>query len=206
MLNPDLLDYDSRDENNRANDEPVGAVASASVPNASLPQEVLYDMCLQLNEGQQNLFNFIMKYTIKCILSERNELDMSDPFNIYLSGRAGVGKSFFVNLITEYLKKTLKYAGRNCNDHQSVVITAFSGKAATNINGTILHSAFSLPVRESSFNQGKLGNERLHELQMKYKYRKVLLFDEISIIGKETFEDLNKNKQNIMNRCNIDFG
>ena len=27
MLNPDLLDYDSRDENNRANDEPVGAVA-----------------------------------------------------------------------------------------------------------------------------------------------------------------------------------
>ena len=37
MLNPDLLDYDSRDENNRANDEPVGAIASTSVPNASLP-------------------------------------------------------------------------------------------------------------------------------------------------------------------------
>ena len=137
------------------------------------------------------------------MLSERNDLDMSDPFNIFLSRGAGVGKSFFVNLITQYLKKTLKYAGRNCNDHQSVVITAFT---ATNINGTILHSAFSLPVREGSFNQGKLGNEKLHELQMKHKYRKVLLFDEISIIGKETFEDLNKNKQNIMNRCNIDFG
>ena len=37
MLNPDLLDYDSRDEDNGANDEPVAPIASASVPNASSP-------------------------------------------------------------------------------------------------------------------------------------------------------------------------
>ena len=37
VVNPDLLDYDSRDEHNGANDEPVGPTASASVPNASLP-------------------------------------------------------------------------------------------------------------------------------------------------------------------------
>ena len=41
---------------------------------------------------------------------------------------------------------------------------------------------------------------------MKYKHLKVLLIDEISMIGKETFEDLNKNLQKIMNCCNIDFG
>ena len=131
---------------------------------------------------------------------------MPDPFNMFLSGGAGIGKSFFVNLVTECLKKTLKYAGRNCDDHPSVVVTASTGKAATNINGTILYSAFSFSVREGSFNQGKLGNERLYELQMKYKHLTVLLFDEISMIGKETFEDLNKNLQKIMNRCNIDFG
>ena len=101
------------------------------------------------------------------MLNERNDLDMPDSFNIFLSGGAGAGESFLVNLITEYLKKTLKYAGQNCDDHPPVVVTASAGKAATNIYGTTLHSAFSLLVREAFFNQGKLGNERLHELQMK---------------------------------------
>ena len=41
---------------------------------------------------------------------------------------------------------------------------------------------------------------------MMYKHLKVLLIDEISMVGKETFEDLNKNLQKIMNRCNVDFG
>ena len=174
MFNPDLIDLDSRDEDNGAIDEPIGPIASASVPNASLPQEVFSEMCSQLNEGQQNLFNFIMKYAIKCMSNEHNDLDMPDPFDIFLSGGAGVGKSVLANLITEYLKETLKYAGQNCNDHSSVVTTP-TGKAATNINATTLHSTFALPVSEGSFNQGKLGNERLHKLQMKYKHLKYCL-------------------------------
>ena len=83
------------------------------------------------------------------MLNERNDLDMPDSFNIFLSGGAGAGESFLVNLITEYLKKTLKYAGQNCDDHLSVVVTASAGKAARNIYGTTLHSAFSLLVREA---------------------------------------------------------
>ena len=112
-----------------------------------LPQEVFYEVCSQLNEGQQNLFNFIMKYAIKCMFNERSDLDMPDPFDIFLSGGAGVGKSVLANLITEFLKKTLKYTGQNCEYHPSVVITASTGKAASNINGTTLRLAFSLPVR-----------------------------------------------------------
>ena len=69
-------------------------------------------------------------------------------------------KVFLANLITEYLKKTLKYAGQNCDDHPSVVVTASTGKAATNINARTLHPSFSLPVKECYFNQGELGNER----------------------------------------------
>ena len=107
----------------------------------------------QLNEGQQNLFNFIMKYAIKCTLNERNDLDMPDPLDIFLSAGAGIRKSFLANLIAECLKKkththTLKYAGQKCDYHPSVVVTASTGKAAIIINASTLHSAFSHPVRE----------------------------------------------------------
>ena len=94
MLNRDLIDFDSRDEDDRAIDKPIGPIASASVPNASLPREVFYEMYSQLNECQQNLFNFIMKYAIKYMLNERIDLDIPDPFDIFLSEGAGAGKCF----------------------------------------------------------------------------------------------------------------
>ena len=50
-----------------------------------------------------------------------------------LYGRAGTGKSFVIN----QLKK--KYEGK-------VLVTATTGKAATNINGVTLHKLLFLPV------------------------------------------------------------
>ena len=35
------------------------------------------------------------------------------------------------------------------DEYPAVVVTASTGKAAANVNGTTLHSAFGLPVRES---------------------------------------------------------
>ena len=37
MLNHNLIDFDSRDEDNRDIYEPIGPIASALVPNTSLP-------------------------------------------------------------------------------------------------------------------------------------------------------------------------
>ena len=85
------------------------------------------------------------------------------------------------------------------------MVTASTGKAATNIDGTTLHSAFQLPVREGLCNCGKLSNEKLHILQIKYQYLQILLIDEISMIGKETFNDLNKYLRQIKN-TDLEFG
>ena len=68
-------------------------------------------------------------------------------------------------------------------------MTAFTEKAATGINGIILHSAFHLPVKSglSSYDYKKPNDETLHMLRKKYQYLKVLIIAEISVIGRETF-------------------
>ena len=63
----------------------------------------------QLNEGQQHLFIFIMQYALSCKLAEKYIQLPPKPFQIYLSGGAGNGKSFLMKVIIEYLKRVLKY-------------------------------------------------------------------------------------------------
>ena len=206
MLNPDLLDLNS---NNSSNNTTIGPVASSSVDDESLPVNVFYEMCSQLNEGQQQLFNFMMKYAQQLQLNERNDLPEPEPFHIFLTGGAGVGKSFLTKVTTEYFKRTWKTPGQNMDEHPSVVVTASTGRAAVNIDGTTLHSAFSLPVRDNgSFANLKLGRDKKDHFQRKYVNFKALIIDEISMIDKQTFDDLNNNMRDIFDEdkiLNIDF-
>ena len=57
-----------------------------------------------MNEGQQHLFNFIIQYTMHCKLAKNNNELPPKPFQIFLSGCAGVGKSFIIKAIIEYFK------------------------------------------------------------------------------------------------------
>ena len=124
-------------------------------------------------------------------LAEKNNELPHKPFQIYLSGGAGVRKSFLIKAITEYLKRVLRYLYQNL-DQLSVLVTASTGKAATVINGITLHCAFHLPVKSrlKSYKYIKPSDETLHMLRNKYQYLKVMIIDEISVIRRETFGHL----------------
>ena len=118
-------------------------------------------MCSQLNDEQQLLFGFMMKYAQQLQLKKRNDLPDPEPFNIFLSGGAGVGKTYITAVIKDFFKKTWKTPGQNMDEHPAVVATASTGKAAVNIGGTALHSALALPVRDNgSFANIKLKIKR----------------------------------------------
>ena len=83
-----------------------------------------------------------------------------------------------------------------------MLVTASTGKAATNVDGTTLHSAFKLPIYgKGSYGniKKKLSDPEMHRLKLKYKdHLKILLIDEVSMTGQKTFDDLNKRLQEIM--------
>ena len=87
-----------------------------------------------------------MQYALHCKLAEKNDELPLIPFQIFLSGGAGVGKSFLIKPITEQLKRVLRYPNHSL-DQVSVLVTASTGKATTGISGITLHSAFHLPVK-----------------------------------------------------------
>ena len=208
MLNPNLLDLDA-DFNHSSNNSTVGATLSSSVEDESMPSNVFYEICSQLNEDQQKVFDYIMKHTQLLNLNKRNDLPQPDPFYIFLSGGAGVGKSFVAKAAIEYMKKMLRKPGQNMDEHPAIVVTASTGKAATYIDGTTLHSAFALPVREGLFFNTRLSRENKDRFQNKYNNMEVLVIDEISMISKDTFNDLNVNMRKIFDEdgnLDLDFG
>ena len=164
-------------------------------------------MCSLLNEEHQKMFNFIMRYSQELQLNKRNDLPDPNPFHIFLSGGAGVGKSFLTKVITERMKKTLKIPGQNMAKHPTVLVTASTGKTAINVNGITLHFAFGLPVRENiTFTQ--LAWDKKDNFLKKYVNPKALLVDKISMILKLTFNHLNVNMRKVFDEdgiLNLDF-
>ena len=201
MFDPSLIDLDETSEVSHSH-----PTAHASVETVLMENDTFYQLCSQMNKKQQQLFNFIMQYAIRCRYAEKNDTLKPSAFYVFLSGGAGVGKSFLINIITEYLRRMLRYPSQAL-DQQSVLVTASTGKAATNVNGTTLHSAFQLQIRISGrpFHYIKAGNERLHILRNKYRFLKVLIIDEISMVGNETFHHLDLRLQDIMDN-KLPFG
>ena len=68
------------------------------------------------------------------------------PMRLFLSGGAGVGKSTVTNALYEALIRYLNSQPETNPDEVSVVKTAPTGKAAFNVKGNTLHSAFKIPA------------------------------------------------------------
>ena len=160
-------------------------LASTIIDNLLLPNEQFYALCSLLNEGQQHLLNFIMQYSVHCKLAENNN-ELQIISNIF-KWRCWCWEKFLATAITEHLRRVLRYPNQNL-DQPSAPVTASAGEVATGVSGITLHSAFHLPVKSGlkSYRYKKPDDETLCALRNKHQYLKVLIKDEISLIGRET--------------------
>ena len=93
------------------------------------------------------------------------------PLHMIISGTAGTGKSYLINCLRLLLQNTVQ-------------VMAPTGVAAFNVDGFTLHSLLDLPTR-GDFKE--LHGERLQCLQKRLKGIDYLIIDEMSMLGRKMF-------------------
>jgi len=101
--------------------------------------------------------------------------------NIFLTGGAGVGKSFLIKQITTFYKA----------ECQNVVVLGSTGISSVNVAGQTIHSFFSFGI-SSNFEElnksDKYARSRLKELGKLLKNLHLLVIDEISMVSSDLMD------------------
>ena len=102
----------------------------------------------------------------------------------------GVGKSTVIRVLYEGLVAK--------PDAIKVLLASPIGKAAFNIRGMTLHSAFALPVTEFNGEMPNLSSDVCNTLRSKLCCLKVIIIDEISMVGSKILSQVNTRLKAIM--------
>lgn len=136
---------------------------------------------------------------------ERNEVfDLAYRFvtetseNIFLTGKAGTGKTTF-----------LKFLKDNCS--KNVIVAAPTGVAAINAGGVTLHSLFQLPFHpflptarsKEDFLSKLKYNARRQDLLRKME---LLVIDEISMVRCDVIDAIDTILRSVRRRFDLPFG
>ncbi|XP_062567926.1 uncharacterized protein LOC134230168 [Saccostrea cucullata] len=123
-----------------------------------------------LNVKQREFFNHVVQWV----------KTKKEPIYTFLSGGAGVGKSVLIRALYQALHRYLcSTEGENPDDIR-ILLCAYTGKAAYNIGGATIASAFHQKINQS---QQSLHSDELNTFRTKYQNLKVIIIDEISMVG-----------------------
>lgn len=136
-------------------------------------------MTVSLNTEQEEVLQFIVEWCIEISTTYKTG-KRPKPFYVFIS--KGTGMSHLIRTIVQTPNKLLR-VGQGENGIV-VMVSAFTGVAAVNIEGHTLHSTFSLPVNQSKRDDYiRLAGEQLSSMRAKLGNLSLLIIDEISMVG-----------------------
>ena len=164
-----------------------------------LSNQEYYNLVRSLNRDQQPLFHYILNWCRQTVSSKSRPSEKPEAFNIFLTGGAGTGKSHLVKAVVSMMRRELQLL---CEDPEAVtvLVTAPTGVAAASIDGTTIHQALSITGRPSKKQAPKssVSHDKLSTMRFLLQNLKVLVIDEISMVGLPMLEDINERLQLIM--------
>ena len=164
--------------------------SSCSVPPVEttgilLPDEEYLALLRSLNLRQREFFNHIVHW-IKC---------KDEPVYAFLTGGAGVGKSVVIRALYQTLYRILNLKDGENPDDKRILLCAYMGFAAFNISGQTICSAFHKKMYKGTYNH--LSADELNTFRIKYRHLKVVIIDEISMVGNKMLSFLDTRLQQL---------
>ncbi|XP_037820089.1 uncharacterized protein LOC119609402 [Lucilia sericata] len=176
-INPDINVFNIP-ENEPTEESPEGCIRLIKLPPL-IPENDLLTMVRSLNNKQKIYLTHLL-----------HNIKLGQPFYEFVGGGAGVGKSRLISALYQSVNYRQNYIPGNDPNTIKVLLCAPTGKAAFGIGGATLHSMFSLPINQSSADLRPLTNDTANTLYSKFLNLKLLIIDEISMVGSKMFRYL----------------
>ena len=163
--------------------------STCSVPQVEttgilLSNEEYLTLLRSLNLRQREFFNHVVHW-IKC---------QDEPIYAFLTGGAGVGKSVVIRALYQSLYRILNLRDGENPDDIRILLCAYMGFAAFNISGQTLCPAFHKKIYQGI---NLLSADELNTFIIKYRHHKVVIIDEISMVGNRTLSFIDTRLQQL---------
>jgi hypothetical protein len=144
-------------------------------------------MVRQLNREQRQIFDHIL-HTVKTD---------GEQMCTFITGGAGVGKSFLIKTLYQALLKHYNSIPGTDFNELRILLMAPTGKAAYNIKGNTIHSALNISIYKEKRSL-PLTTDVLTALKAKIGSTKVVIIDEISMVGASLFQIVDSRLKQLM--------
>ncbi|KAE8740983.1 hypothetical protein FOCC_FOCC013509 [Frankliniella occidentalis] len=193
----DFDDFSLQDEYNFADiqrefEEDYSSHVSFTSP-VKMPNKDYQDLVTKLNQEQRN---YVMHVVDTLEKTEEQVLH-------FLTGGAGVGKSLVISTLYQTLFRLFNADPNTNPDDPKVLLCAPTGKASFNIGGQTIHSLFKLPLNQKNLNQ--LSPSVSNTLSTKLRELKVLIIDEISMVGQHILDMIDQRLRHLL-QSKLPFG
>ena len=150
-----------------------------------------------LNAEQRALFKHIM-HTVKHGLQQ--------PFHIFLTGGAGVGKSVLLRCLVQALMRWYDSQPNAKLDLAKVIVMAYTGTAAFNVGGDTIHSTMRFPIGIGLGRTPQLDSQKLQTMRTQFAHMRVVVIDEISFVDTNIMGHIDKRLRTAMDQHHVPFG
>ena len=161
-----------------------------------IPPEEYRSLIRGLNKRQRQIVTYHRKWCKEAVLALKEGKNIK-PYHIFVSGPGGVGKSHIIRIIQSDTIRLLKLSGVFEPDEVIILLTAPTGVAAFNIGGMTLHSALMLGCNKYG-NYQSLSHDKINTLRTRLSKLKLLIIDEVSMLGSSMLLDIHKRLNEIL--------
>ncbi len=143
-----------------------------------------------ISNGEENSMNERQQYAFRKMIQGRN---------LFITGQAGVGKSFTIQKFIDY------YRENHENERNQLYVTSTTGISSLIIGGQTIHRFCGIGTGEKSVDDLLKKILRSPTTKKRYLTTRVLIIDEISMMSPELFDKIDLLFQRVR-KCELPFG